>query len=132
MTAIERFNETYLDGVVALCSALDWPSYAADPATTLRALSAPGSTTFVAVDDGRVVGLAQIQGDGEVQAHLSLLGVLASYRREGLASSLLRTAAHSAGGKWLDLVAEEGSEPFYRSLLHQERAGFRVYPQGSS
>lgn len=128
MMECEFFSSAHVDGVLALCQALEWPSYSADPSVTERALSAPGSTTVVARDGTTIVGLAQIMGDGVVQAHLSLVGVLPSYRRRGVARRLVSEAFRSAGGKWLDLQAEPGSEPFYRSFVHQESVGFRVYP----
>jgi len=125
----EFFSPTHVDGVLALCQALEWPSYSVDASVTERALSAPGGTTVVARDGTTIVGLAQIMGDGVVQAHLSLVGVLPSHRRRGVARQLVVEAFRSSGGKWLDLQAESGSEPFYRSFIHQESVGFRLYPR---
>lgn len=117
-----------VDGVVELSTGLGWPSYSRDAATTWRALSAPGSTTWVALDANRVVGLAHILSDGVVQSHLALLGVAEGHRRRGIARELLRRAFRESGGQWLDLVSDPGAEDFYRSLFHDERVGFRVYP----
>ena len=44
-----------------------------DAATTWQVLTAPGVRTVVAVDGAEVVGFAQVQSDGLIQAHLSLL-----------------------------------------------------------
>jgi GNAT superfamily N-acetyltransferase len=118
----------HLAGVMELCDALDWPSYARDADTTWRALTCPGATSWVALDGEHVVGLAHILGDGAIQAHLSLIGVLESQRRRGVGRALLERAFPAAGGQWLDLVSDPGAEPFYRSLPHEERVGFRVYP----
>ena len=87
-----------------------------------------GSTTFVAREGALVVGLVQIFGDGRIQALLSLVGVLSSHRRRGVAGSLIRDAFRRAGGKWLDLAAEPGSEEFYSWFVQKERTGFRIYP----
>jgi ribosomal protein S18 acetylase RimI-like enzyme len=122
------YDRAHLAGVVALARALDWPSYCDDPDLTHRALTAPGSSVAIALDGETVVGLAQVQGDGLVQAHLSLVGVLPDRRRCGVARELVRRAFTAAGGKWLDLAAEPGSESFYRSFAHREHAGFRLYP----
>jgi ribosomal protein S18 acetylase RimI-like enzyme len=127
----EPFERSHLSGVVALCEALAWPSYAADPELTHGALSSPGSTTFVAREGDRIVGLAHVLGDGLIQAHLSLVGVLPGYRRKGIARRLVSVAFERAGGKWMDLAAEAGSEGFYRSFVHRERSGFRIYPKGA-
>jgi ribosomal protein S18 acetylase RimI-like enzyme len=123
----EPFAEAHLDGVVALCQELSWPSYA-DEAHALQAFSAPGAITWVAVCGTEIVGLAHLLTDGRVQAHLSLVGVLPGHRRRGLARRLVGEAFRISRAKWLDLVSEPGSEEFYRSFLHHERVGFRIYP----
>ncbi|MBV9417667.1 MAG: hypothetical protein JO363_21960, partial [Solirubrobacterales bacterium] len=71
--SIEPFANAHLDGVVALVVAEGWSEYAVDVERTSRALSAPGVTTLVANDDGRVVGAIQVQSDGVIQAHVSML-----------------------------------------------------------
>ena len=96
--------------------------------TALRVLSAPGAVTWVARHGETVVGLAHLLTDGLIQAHLSLVGVLPAYRRQGVARNLLREVFRAGGSKWLDLQAELGSEDFYRSFRHQESVGFRIYP----
>ena len=122
------FQEAHLESAVALCRSLSWESYV-DPAIALRAFSAPGAITWTARDGAAVVGLAHLLTDGLIQAHLSLVGVLPVYRRRGIARTLLVGAFGASGSKWLDLVADPGSESFYRSLLHDEKVGFRVYPR---
>ena len=122
-----QFDSGHLDGVVSCARVLDWPSYA-DPATALAAFSAPGAVTWVATHDREVIGLAHLLTDGIVQSHLSLVGVLPDYRRKGVARNLVAAAFQQAGGKWLDLCSEPGSENFYRSFRHTERTGFRIYP----
>lgn len=124
----EPFAPGHLEGVVACARVFDWPSYA-DPPTALAAFSAPGAITWVATHEGQVIGLAHLLTDGVVHAHLSLVGVLPDYRRNKVAQRLIVSAFHQAGAKWLDLWAEPGSENFYRSFRHQERVGFRIYPE---
>ncbi len=128
MIRYTAYTRDHTAGVVTLSRALDWPSYCEDPSVTHRALSAPGSTTVVALEGERVVALAHVLSDGVVQAHLSLVGVLPSHRRAGIARALIVEAFRRAGGKWLDLVSDAGAEPFYRSFVHSERPGFRLYP----
>ncbi len=123
----ESFGPLHLDGVVSLCRELDWPSYA-DRSIASAALSAPGAVTWVAVSAGEVIGLAHLLTNGLVHAHLSLVGVLPGRRRQGVGRELVTRAFRSGGGKWLDLCSEPGSEHFYRSFLHQESSGFRIYP----
>jgi ribosomal protein S18 acetylase RimI-like enzyme len=123
-----NFDEAQTQGVFELCRALGWPSYSEDASTTRQVLQAPGATTVVARDGELLVGISQVFGDGRIQALLALLGVLPSHRRRGIGRELLREVFSRAGGKWLDLAAEAGSESFYRAFVHQERSGFRVYP----
>jgi len=73
--SIELFANAHLDGLVALVLAEGWSVYAVDVERTSRALSAPGVTTLVAIEDGRVVGAIQVQSDGVIQAHVSMLVV---------------------------------------------------------
>ena len=88
--SIEPFAHVHLDGLVALVLAEGWSEYAVDVERTSRALSAPGVTTLVAIDDGRVVGAIQVQSDGVIQAHVSMLLIDPTLRGRGLGSGLLR------------------------------------------
>jgi len=123
----EPFEPRHLESAAELATALGWPSYA-DPQASRAALSAPGSITWVAVLEQRVIGLVHMLSNGVVHAHLSLIGVLPEYRRGGVARRLVAEAFAQSGAKWLDLWAEPDSEGFYRSFQHQEHAGFRIYP----
>jgi hypothetical protein len=84
--SIEPFANAHLDGLVALVLAEGWSEYAVDAERTSRALSAPGVTTLVAIDDGRVVGAIQVQSDGVIQAHVSMLLVDPNLRGRRLGS----------------------------------------------
>jgi ribonuclease HI/probable phosphoglycerate mutase len=122
------FRRKHLDGVIALCSDEGWPSFPEDPARALRALTAPGVKTVVAVDDDVIVGFAYGQGDGEIEAHLSNLVVTKSHRRRGIARRLVEEVFRRTGGTRMDLLAEPGSETFYESFEHRELRGFRIWP----
>jgi ribosomal protein S18 acetylase RimI-like enzyme len=116
-----------LPGVVALCEVEGWKSYVEDPERAWRALTAPGVTCFTAVEAGEVVGFVQMQGDGEIQAHLSLILVARDHRRRGIATKLLRAAFEASGAERIDL-ATEADPGFYRSFHHYEWKGFRLHP----
>lgn len=116
-----------LPGVLRLCEQERWPSFLSDQARAHRALTAPGVTTMVAADGERIAGFAQMQSDGEIQAHLSLIAVDAGYRRRGLARDLISAALKAAGGLRVDLVTD-GAEAFYAALPHFRMSGFRLYP----
>jgi GNAT superfamily N-acetyltransferase len=124
MTAPTPFLRDHLDGALALFEAEGWQTYTADPERTLRALTAPGCTTLVAVDGDDVAGLVQVHSDGEIQAHLSLLLVGERWRGSGLGRSLLAEAAARAGGIRLDLLTRAGG--YYESLGARSIPGYRL------
>ena len=94
----------------------------------LRVLAAPGVTTVVAIDDGLVVGFAELFSDGELQAYLSNVAVDATRRGEGVGRRLVKEALQRAGGERIDLLSEDSSADFYRAFPHFEKPGFRLYP----
>lgn len=122
-----RFSSSDLPGLLRLCEQEKWPSFPEDPARANRALTAPGVTTMVAIEDDRLVGFAQLLSDGEIQAHLSLIAVDSAYRRRGIARELIVSALREAGGLRVDLITDSAEE-FYASFPHFRLAGFRLYP----
>lgn len=124
----ERYQRDFLQGVIDVCVEQGWDSYSSDRERTHRVLSAPGVTTIVAVDDETVCGFAQIQSDGEIQAHLSVIAVKESHRRKGIGKELVATCFQESGGIRLDLVTDEAQE-FYESMNHSSKFGFRLYPE---
>lgn len=129
--AIRSYERGDLAGVIALCQQEGWPSFPANPERAQRAMTAPGVTTVVAVDEETgtgVVGFACLQSDGEIQAHLSLIAVEATHRRQGIARTLIAEALARAGGERIDLVTDS-AEAFYARLAHRRMAGYRVYAQ---
>ena len=134
MTAAEHIDyvsfepEEHLSGVLGQCEAEGWESFTSDPGRAREALRAPGVTTVVAVGEGRVVGFAQMQGDGVVGAHLSLLAVDGPLRRLGIGRRLVEEAARRSGSRRVDLISTAGAEGFYASFPHKRRSGFRIYP----
>jgi len=128
MVTLVPYEHSHLDGVIDLCRAEGWPSFPEDPERAHRALTAPGVITVVALDGDRVVGFAQMQSDGEVQAHLSTIAVDRSMRGTGLGRELIARAFERAGGIRVDLITDSAEE-FYSSLPNRRMLGFRIYPQ---
>jgi ribosomal protein S18 acetylase RimI-like enzyme len=128
LSTVRPFAAGDLNGVLALCVAEGWPSFPDDPARALRALTAPGVTTIVAAEAEAVIGFAQLVSDGEIQAHLSLIAVAKSHRRQGLALAMLQEGLRRAGGIRIDLVTDSAPD-FYAALPHHRLEGFRIYPQ---
>ncbi len=122
--SIEPFAKAHLDGLIALVAAEGWTEYADDGARTYRALTAPGVTTLVAIGDHRVVGAIQVQSDGLIQAHVSMLLIDRNWRGEGLGSRLLREGLERAGGLQLDIRTR--TEGYYERLGASRSLGFRL------
>ncbi|HEX2127651.1 MAG TPA: GNAT family N-acetyltransferase [Solirubrobacterales bacterium] len=122
--SIQPFARAHLDGLIALVAAAGWTEYSEDAERTHRALTAPGVTTLVALDGGQVVGAIQIQSDGVIQAHVSMLLVDPNRRATGVGSRLLREGLGRAGGLRLDIRTR--TEGYYERLGASRSLGFRL------
>jgi ribosomal protein S18 acetylase RimI-like enzyme len=122
--SIEPFARAHLDGLITLLAAEGWDEYTADVERTRRALIAPGVTTLVAIVGGRVVGAIQLQSDGLIQAHVSMLLIDRTWRGHRLGSRLLREGLERAGGLWLDIRTR--TEGYYERLGASRSLGFRL------
>jgi ribosomal protein S18 acetylase RimI-like enzyme len=83
-----------------------------------------GTATFVAVDEGRSVGLVSVFFEGERRAHLVSMWVSPEARREGIGGALVDTAlawAAANGATTIELTVTETNAPA-RGLY--ERFGF--------
>lgn len=98
MVEIVPFIEEHLDGVLRLCLAEDWPSFPDDPERAIRVLT---------LDNGRVIGFAQLFSDGELQAFLANLAVDEGFRGRGTGRALVTEALRLAGGERIDLLSED-------------------------
>jgi ribosomal protein S18 acetylase RimI-like enzyme len=122
--SIEPFAQAHLDGLIALVTAEGWTEYTDDVERTYRALTAPGVTTLVATVGGSVVGVVQVQSDGLIQAHVSMLLIGRHGRGAGHGSRLLREGLKRAGGLQLDIRTR--TEGYYERLGARRSLGFRL------
>ncbi len=125
--SVEPFALAHLDGLIALVAAEGWTEYSDDVDRTYRALTAPGVTTLVAIVGGRVAGAIQLQSDGLIQAHVSMLLIDRNCRGAGLGSALLRQGLKRAGGLQLDVRTR--TEGYYERLGATRSLGFRLTPE---
>jgi ribosomal protein S18 acetylase RimI-like enzyme len=126
MTAapIQPFTQAHLDGLIALVAAEGWAEYLDDAERTYRAMSARGVTTLVALADRRVVGAIQVQSDGVIQAHVSMLLIDKEWRGRRLGFRLLREGLERAGGLRLDIRTR--TEGYYERFGASRSLGFRL------
>jgi ribosomal protein S18 acetylase RimI-like enzyme len=122
--SIEPFTPAHLDELIALVAAEGWTEYADDVERTRRALTAPGVTTLVAIAGGHLVGAIQVQSDGVIQAHVSMLLISRSSRGLGLGPRLLSRGLERAGGLQLDVRTR--TEGHYERLGASRSLGFRL------
>jgi GNAT superfamily N-acetyltransferase len=122
--SIEPFARAHLDGLIALVAAEGWTEYSDDVERAYRALTAPGVTTLVALVGGRVTGAIQVQSDGLIQAHVSLLLIDRDRRGAGLGYRLLREGLARAGGLQLDIRTR--TEGYYERLGASRSLGYRL------
>jgi ribosomal protein S18 acetylase RimI-like enzyme len=73
-------------------------------------------------DGDRVVGMARLLSDGVCNAYLVDVWTASAYRRQGIASSLVRLLLESVPGQHVGLQTDD-AERFYESL------GFRAQPE---
>ena len=81
-------------------------------------------TTLVALADWRIVGAIQVQSDGVIQAHVSMLLIDREWRGHQLGSRLLREGLERAGGLWLDIRTR--TEGYYERLGASRSLGCRL------
>ena len=86
-------------------------------------------TTGIALDQGKVVGSAQLFSDGELQAFLANLVVDERSRGQGLGRTLVTEALRLAGGERIDLFSEDQAVGFYENFPNFRKPGFRLYPR---
>ena len=73
-------------------------------------------------DGDRVVGMARLLSDGVCNAYLVDVWTMSAYRRQGIASSMVRLLLESAPGQHIGLQTDDAQQ-FYASL------GFREQPE---
>ena len=123
---IRPFDDGDAEGIARLATTVQWPSLT-DPDVVRQVCSAPGSTAYVAVENGDVVGWAQALGDGVLQSHLGFVAVHPDHRRRGIARLLVVATFQATGTKRMDLITDAATE-FYRSFEHKRMVGYRIYP----
>ncbi len=121
------FEPHHLDGVLRLHQEEGWPSLPEDPERALRALTAPGVRAVVALNDGVVRGFARALTDGQISACLTDLVVDRSSRLRGIGRALVEQIFQRCGTWRIDLLSEDDSQDFYRTISHREKPGFRIY-----
>ena len=128
MSSVEivPFEDRHAPGIARLSTTVQWPSLT-EPATVRAVCTAPGSSAYVALVDGTVVGWARALGDGVLQSHLSFVAVQPDHRRRGIARLLTVATFQATHTVRMDLITDS-AVPFYEAFEHRRMHGFRIYP----
>jgi ribosomal protein S18 acetylase RimI-like enzyme len=90
-----------------------------------------GSLCFLVArsEEARVVGMGRVISDGVSDAYIQDVAVRAEYRRRGIGSEIIGRLVKycmERGISWVGLVAEPGTQDFYRRLGFREKPGFEL------
>jgi ribosomal protein S18 acetylase RimI-like enzyme len=126
----EFVREAPADAVVALYEEGGWWHESA----AARAAIAPmirGSFCFLVAKDaaGALVGMGRVISDGASDAYIQDVVVRRELRGRGIGGELvsrLAACCRAAGIGWVGLVAEPGTQGFYRPLGFAPRPGFEL------
>lgn len=125
MAQIDTFDPEHVEGIARLCAAQGWPTWT--PENVAKAFTAPGVIAVTAVDEGKVVGAAQLLTDGRVIGYLGLLIVERKSRGKGIGRALIAEIFGRCGLTRIDLLSESDSTSFYESLPNKVKPGYRIY-----
>jgi aralkylamine N-acetyltransferase len=107
--------------IVALYRSAGWWEEDRDDPSEISPLIRGSLVFVVAVDraSGRAVGMGRAISDGVSDAYIQDLMVLPGYRGRGIGGAILGcilAACRDLGIGWIALIAEGGSDAFYRRL----------------
>jgi ribosomal protein S18 acetylase RimI-like enzyme len=74
-------------------------------------------------DGDRVVGMARLLSDGVCNAYLVDVWTMSAYRRQGIASRMIRLLLDEVPGQHVGLQTDD-AQPFYRSLGFERQPEF--------
>ena len=122
---VEAWDE---DEIMHLYRAGGWWKDENDPKTLPDIMK--GSFAFaVAVDQktGHAIGMGRVISDGLSDGYVQDLVVLPGFRKKGIGKEIVAALVrkcNDAGISWLGLIAEPGTESFYRPLGFQPMQGY--------
>jgi ribosomal protein S18 acetylase RimI-like enzyme len=84
----------------------------------------------IARDGARVVGMARLLSDGVCNAYCVDVWTASSYRRQGIASSMMRMLLEQVPGQHVGLQTDD-AQPFYESLDFRRQPEFWSHVVGT-
>jgi GNAT superfamily N-acetyltransferase len=127
---IRPYGHEHLDAIIRMCDGISFATSLSDPERAHRAMSGPGATALVAVEEDEVLGFSHSITDGALQAYLSMVLVSPAHQRRGIASTLIEETMQRCGAIRLDLLSSEEAEPLYQTFSFRRLPGYRLYVDG--
>jgi GNAT superfamily N-acetyltransferase len=110
-----RINPDDYEPVRRFLSEMGWHERVADPAK-FKAMMESTSRTVVAVDGSRIVGFARALCDEVCNGYISMVGVAADKRGQGIGRELVRQLMREDAGITWVLRAGHGSNRFWEKM----------------
>ncbi len=117
--------ELPVEGVLALYRSAGWWQEGEDPSAIPGILRGSLVVASAWIDE-RLVGMGRAIGDGVSDAYIQDVVVLPEHRGLGIGRALvreIRDACLARGLRWIALVAQPGTGPFYEALGFREMEG---------
>ena len=115
---LKKPDTSTLKGIISLYSRQGWWDKSDTPALAAKIIR--NSHCFLLVlDKGRPVGMGRAISDAASDAYIQDVTVLREYRGRGLGSKIvlrLRKRLKADGIRWVGLIAQGNSAPFYAGL----------------
>lgn len=119
---IQKADKTTLSRIITIYRAQGWWKPGDKPGLLARMIA--GSHCFVLAEkEGRLVGMGRAISDGVSDAYIQDVAVLSSERGSGAGSAIVKALAKrlkADGIKWVGLIAQDDSSPFYSRLGFKE------------
>jgi len=116
---IEKPAPDEISQITDLYRSENWWKQEGDNPEMVRLIIA-GSHCFLLVRyEGRIIGMGRAVSDGASDAYLQDVTVMDSFRGQGIGTRIVETLIsrlEKDGIRWIGLIAERGSHPFYEHL----------------
>ena len=115
---LKKLDPETLKGIISLYSRQGWWDKNDKPALAAKIIR--NSHCFLVVlDKGRPIGMGRAISDAINDAYIQDVMVLSEYRGRGLGSKIvlkLKNRLKADGIRWIGLIAQDNSSPFYAKL----------------
>ncbi len=118
----------YLPGVSALYHQAGWLSNAEDHSDLVAKIIKGSHCFLIAETGGQIIGMGRAISDRVSDAYIQDVTVAPAFRSQGIGTEIIQKIVQRLeqdGLKWIGLIAERNSQPFYEPL------GFKIMPDAT-